>query len=350
MKIVMISPLYDPHTGGVEKHVKRVSEELVKKDNDVLVLTLKHDSNLPDFELKDKIEIYRFPKAPLVQIWRWLIKRRSILREADVVHCHDVTTFLYYLPFRLLNPTVPVYITFHGFEGIIPIPKSIKLKRKVAEKLTNGNICVGHYIQKWYGTRADTVIYGAVDSVITSLHTMEPDISDRPIDAVFVGRLEKDTGIMIYINAIRILKDKFNQEIEVHLCGDGTLRDSITEIGRKYKLNLHLHGFVDPKPYLKRAKFAFTSGYLSILEAMAESCLVFSVYDNPLKEDYLRMMPCANLLVICSNPEDLATSILNWRQNIGQVADKVRVGRDYALQQTWGSIANIYTHLWRVKS
>jgi hypothetical protein len=43
---------------------------------------------------------------------------RDLIKEADIIHCHDV--FFWYLPFRFLFPQKKVYIPFHGYEGNNP--------------------------------------------------------------------------------------------------------------------------------------------------------------------------------------------------------------------------------------
>ncbi|TFH43144.1 MAG: hypothetical protein E4G94_05265 [ANME-2 cluster archaeon] len=172
MKILMLAPLFHPHIGGVEKHVKRLSEEFIRGGHDVLVITRKHDKTLEDSEVLNGIDIKRFPKIRLPQIWYWMYKRRDLIKDADVVHCHDFNSFIYwYLPFRFLYFLKPIFVTIHGYEGIIPIPRKIIFKRKITEFLTKGNICIGDYIPKWYGTKANFISYGGVDLPLAASNT-----------------------------------------------------------------------------------------------------------------------------------------------------------------------------------
>src|SRR5207237_10432020 len=89
-------------------------------------------------------------------MWRF----RSLIQEADVVHCHDV--FFWYLPFRFLYPQNSVYTTFHGYESY-PIRKGAIWMRIISEKLSWGNICFGDFITKWYVTEPTVVSFAAVD-------------------------------------------------------------------------------------------------------------------------------------------------------------------------------------------
>jgi len=344
MKILMFAPLFHPHIGGVEKHVKRLSEELIKKRHKITVITIKHDQSLPDFEELGKIKVFRFQKMRLPKVWLWIYSHRYLIKNANIIHCHDYTTFIYwYLPFRFLYPLKPVFITFHGYEGIIPIPREILFKRKITEFLTKGNICIGDYIPKWYGTKADFISYGGVN-----MPPLPPVNNASYNGAIFIGRIEKDTGIMTYINALKILKSKYGINLKVNICGDGSLQEEIGRLAKENKLNSKLHGFVeDPVDYLIKSKFVFVSGYLAILEAMINKKLVFSVYDNELKKDYLTLIPNSEkMMVIVSSPEKLAKEILHYYKNPEKANEKIKNAYNFAKKQTWGKVANIYLKLW----
>lgn len=90
---------------------------------------------------------------------------------------------------------------------------------------------------------------------------------------VFIGRLEKDTGLLKFLEW---LKSK-NQKAD--FIGDGKLRESCEKFGTVY-------GFIDPKPFLKRASICVPSGYLSYIEAKQVGCKIMVFPDNPLKSDY----------------------------------------------------------------
>lgn len=164
MKVLFLTKLYYPHIGGVEKHVYEVGKRLKLNGKSVTVLTEKYDTNLRNEEISEGIKIVRFsyPKVKffgLLYIWFWLFRNRNLIQKSDIVHCHDI--FIWYFPFRFLYPNKPVYTTFHGWEGIYPIPRKYIFLKKLAARLSRGNICVGHYIEKYYGIKADKVVYGA---------------------------------------------------------------------------------------------------------------------------------------------------------------------------------------------
>jgi glycosyltransferase involved in cell wall biosynthesis len=343
----MFTPLFHPHIGGVETHVKRLTEELIKKEYIIMIVTSRYNQSLLNFEKLNNVNVHRFYRTSLPKIWLWIFKHRQLIKKSDIIHCHDFHTFIFwYLPFRLLYPFKPVFITFHGHEGVFPIPRTIKLKRKIAEFLTKGNICVGDFIPKWYDTNADFIIYGGV-----GFPNSEEGVGDQKNSGVFVGRLESDTGIMTYINALKILKINYGINLEVDVCGDGSLRENIEATIKENKLSVKLLGFVDNLlGYMRKNRFAFVSGYLTILEAMINKNLVFAVYENELKKDYLTLMPNSErTMVIVGSPEELAEKIAHYSKNPEKANEKINNAYKFAKEKTWEKVADTYIQLWRTK-
>lgn len=344
MDILMFTPLFHPHIGGVEKHLKRISEELIKKGHNITIITQKHDITLLDYEKIGKIEVYRFQKMKIFRIWIWIYKHRKLIKKSDIVHFHDYGTFIYwYLPFRFLYPLKKLFITFHGYEGILPIPKIVIVWRKISEYLTEGNICIGTFIPKWYGTKADFVSFGGVDE-------LKNQINVENGSAVYIGRLESDTCITEYIEALKILKKK-NINLKLDICGDGTLRHEITDYVNQNDLNVKIHGYVNNiNPYMIKCSFAFLSGYLSILEAMISKKLVFSVYSDELRRDYLRSIPNSEeIMIITDSSSELANELLEYYKNPDKRKERVEKAYKFAKEQSWKNLSDIYLKLWTLK-
>lgn len=165
MTILFFTHRFWPEVGGVEKHALEVAKELVKRGHKVTVVAENH-GKLKDKETHNGIEIKRIrintsEKLKKFVIWKWLLRNRKLIEKVEVIHCHDV--FFWFLPFRFLYPQKPVFTTFHGYETKFPPSKRAILIRKISEKMSLGNICVGDYIKKWYGTKPDFVTHGGVN-------------------------------------------------------------------------------------------------------------------------------------------------------------------------------------------
>ncbi len=158
MNILFLCRLYYPHVGGVEKHVEKISGILSRK-HQIKIITEKYDPSLKDYEKINGIEIYRMPPGNKRQIWAWMKRNKHLLGWANIIHAHDV--FFWVFPYRIMHPKKKIFVTFHGWEGKYPISIKNKMVRKLSEWFAKGNICVGDFICKWYGTKSDLITYGA---------------------------------------------------------------------------------------------------------------------------------------------------------------------------------------------
>ena len=337
----MLTPSFHPSVGGVQTHVKRVGEELVKKGHGVAVLTRRIDRSWPEREDVGPIRVVRVPaRGGFVKAWR---RVSEMMKDTDVVHCHDAYAFVrYYLPFRILFPRHPVFVTFHGYEGW-PIGLQARVFRRLAARLCQGSICIGDFIRKYYRTACDEVSYGAVDSPLAGADAPQPERG-----AVFVGRLEADMGILTYIEALNILRYQHDMTVPLHICGDGPLASTVDRLQRMYDLPIFMHGQVqDPASHIAGYELAFVTGYLSILNAMALGRRVFAVYDTPIKEDYLRCFPAADKIVIAPSAEALAEELARYLANPKACSARIEAGRAFASSQTWDKAAQTYLELYR---
>lgn len=332
MKILFISRYYKPHVGGVEKHVEKIISNL-PEDIDVDVITERYSSNLKEKEsiLGDTVWRFSYPKIKLVGlmvIWCKLFKYLNLIRKADVIHIHDV--FIWFLPYRILFPFKPIYITFHGWEGKYPIPIRNIFLNRLAYKLTQGNLCAGAFIEKYYGIKANRVYYTAIDK------PRKKRFKKIKNKIVYVGRLDEDTGLEKILESLSYLKN-----IDVDFCGDGPLRDKCKKYGR-------VHGFVNPNPYFSRSMICLSAGLTSILEALSYRCIVITTYNYPIKKDYLLMTPFKNWVIVKNKPKDMAKEIKNLTGNPKKMDKKLDKAQKWVNTQTWEWLAGEYLKLWKL--
>jgi len=345
-KVLFISKYYKPHIGGVEKHVEKISQELIKKDYEITVLTENHTAvfenskisskrivNLKNQETIDDVKVIRiaYPKIKffgLFKIWSQLFKQIDLFKNADIIHIHDV--FIWYLPLKFILPKKKVFTSFHGWEGQYPIPLKNILYKKLAAKLSKKNICVGKYIEKYYGIKADRITYGAV-----SIPKVKSDLKSKVRNSiVYVGRLETDTGLKVFLKALENLPG-----YNVDFCGNGPLADECAKYGK-------VHGFCDPQPYLIKAQFCFAGGYLTALEAMANQCVVLTAYDNLLSQNYWQLVPFKDFIILADSGNSLSQEILAISQEPKKLEQITTNAFKWVKQQNWNDLAQIYTQLW----
>lgn len=358
MRIVFICAAFYPSIGGVETHVLALSRELIKRGHSVTVLT----ESKPEYwqsngksdneanKLKSTVESRHFTHSKLDQIdiyyfkfgqpsffkkfriWYTLLLNYKLILSTDVIHCHDV--FIWYLPFRFLLFQKKVFTTFHGYEGRFPpVEKSVQI-RKMSEKLSYGNICVGDFIKRWYGTKPDYVVYGGTYPIQNSELVNKSEKSKLKI--LLIGRLAKDIGVQIYADSLKRLKhDSFKFDFKA--CGEGELRYELEKYG-------DVLGFVkNTKEYIKKADIVMASSYLTMLSIMQLGKPIFAVYTNPLKHDYLFSSPFAKYIYIYSSGKELARGIKSYKPNLR----RLKSAQNFANSQTWGKVADIYEELWK---
>lgn len=341
MNILFFSRLFYPHIGGVEKHVMEIGKLLVEKGHRVFIFTEKYEKNLKEKENIEGIEIFRIDIGEddwfkKFRIWKKIWRHSKLIREADIVHCHDV--FYWYLPLRFLFPLKKVFTTFHGYEKY-PLKSKDILIHKISEKLSMGNICIGDFMKKWYGTKPNYVTYGAVE-----ISNLKSQISNKvkKESAVFIGRLDEQTGIKTYVDAVKQIRKKI-PNFQLKIIGDGKYRNEIEK-------DFAVVGFLkNPEKYLTKYNFAFVSRYLSILEAMAVRKLVFAVYDNPLKEDYLRMAPFSKYIIIVSSVPELVSKVIFYFDNLKIKEEMVESAYAWVRKLSWEEMTDTYLKLWKTQ-
>lgn len=328
-RILVITPSYSPRLGGVEKHVWQTSR-LLQKNGWRVSLVTQHFPDLAEREKKEGIALHRFsfPKLRffgLLVIWWRLLGLWREVAQADVVHIHDV--FIWYFPLRFLFWNKPVITTFHGWEGVYPVPRKNIFIRKIAVALSSKTVAVGKYLEKYYRFTANEVLYGAVET---------PRVLGKKEDLLlYVGRLNYDTGLPVLLQALQSGAWKGRMVF----CGDGLLREQAEQLGE-------VQGFVDPRPFLKKAKVVFAGGYLSVLEAFAYQCAVIAAEKNPLKKDYFLLSPFSTWITLVRTPKEVARELAQMRGSSARQKAVVDSASRWARQQTWQSITDTYQKLY----
>lgn len=364
MKVVFISPAFYPSIGGVETHVLSLSRELTRLGHSVTVLTedkLENQQSNDDGDneatrLKSIDESRFFTHKKLYQIdifyfkfgqhnffkkfkiWYILLKNYKLFKDADVIHAHDV--FIWYFPLRFVLFNKRIFTTFHGYEGVFPPAEKAKQIRQWSKALSYGTINAGAFIEKWYGTKSDYVTYGGVKQIETQDSNADEKEKAKvsKLKILFIGRLEKDIGVQLYLDTLSKLK-KMGVKFSLTVCGDGSFRSAFEQ----YKGDF---GFVtNVSAYIKKADIVFSSSYLSMLQALACGKPIFAAYTNPLKHDYLRMSPFEKYIYVSGHSSDLAKKIA--RQQFDK--KKIESGRRWANTQTWEKVAEMYLELWNKK-
>ncbi|PWU23710.1 hypothetical protein C5B42_02045 [Candidatus Cerribacteria bacterium 'Amazon FNV 2010 28 9'] len=356
-RILFLVRLFTPHIGGVETHVSKLTEQALLDGNTVRIITSQYDPILPyksRFLLAgnphlptDNLFIYRIPNVPLndskisitqkvylrIHVWWWMVRHIFLFLRADIVHIHDI--FWWYWPIKIIFPWKKVYVTFHGFEvGSMPTQKA-KRVRKLITFFSTGTVAIGAWIAKWYGTKSAIVLYGASDCKVSSARKRSSSI----LSAVFIGRLEDDTGILAYIDAIKKQKN-----IQLSIYGEGKYKEKIIRETKKSKNIVYEGVTTDVCTALQQADIACVSSYLSIADALALNIPVIAYATDELKKDYLCSHPAHGSFTIVESKNELESVLKNWK--ISKKKRKVVSAQNWVKKNTWKYIYLQYKKVW----
>ena len=353
MIIVHLCRRYLPHVGGVEKHVREVGELHAQQGHEVKIITYQETAQEPLTAVINGVQVTRIPtevQHSKLSLWQWMWQHRDLVVEADVIQAHDV--------FWWLAPVVPfvlgrVYTTFHGWEGQYPVRWQAKLHRWIVALLSSATIHVGGWIQEFYWDRPTAITYGGVNisqqskknrtSIFETLLTLIKKNQKKPFKVVFVGRLEAENDIDIYLEAIDILKNKLPM-LHVEWIGDGVYREQCSRVGKVWGMIPH------PEKYLASADVVLASSYLSILQSQYLGKVVGAVYSHPLKKRYLETYPGISFMLLADSGASLALQVVDLWQHPHQGKELAKKSAQFAESQSWKKVADMYEHLWQKKN
>lgn len=350
--ISFICPRFYPDKGGVEKHVLFLSKALVKKGFDVTVYTITKDKNLVNYDFFEKIKIVRIHAVSDGIFNRVLVNLKflfliSKLKKSSIIHFHDYFSLW---GWNLLNSVIlkflfrkKLYITFHGWEGIFPPRKSVIFKRRLIEKLTESSMSIGHFISKWYGTNSEVISYGACETSFP----VSVDNSDFSLNKIlFIGRLEVDTGLLQYLDSIESVQDMV---LDIDICGDGSLLDNVIEISKKSIHKINILGFIENiDEKIRESDVVFTSGYLGMLESFSQRKPVIATYDNPLKKDYLELMPNHSEMFFILDHFNTLSQIIEKIKSNDVRTKMIDNAYEFSLKSDWNNMVKNYEELWKI--
>lgn len=272
MNILMVSINFYPSIGGIEIVTENLAKEFIKMGHQVTVIT-----NTPD----DKSRTFPFT------VLRNPSKKETFkaYKECDV-YVHQAISLKYVWPLFLLRK--PFFIVYHqvgwepGFKGRI---------KKVFSRFAH-NICVSETTAKGYGLKKYDVIYNAYNDKVFK----QVNFGERK-DIAFVGRLNRDKGAYLLIEAFNDFKERTHSDYELNLIGDSNERVDIEKYAKatKYSDDIHFLGSKKPEEIaviLNEHKIlAVTSTHpyyeafgIVVLEGLACECIVVGADGDGIEE------------------------------------------------------------------
>lgn len=238
MNVVQVAPRYPPRTGGVETHVAKVSENLVKCGLNVTVLTADLSSGIPRRENRAGVEVIRhWGVAPnnAFHIAPGIIRTLSSL-SPDVVHAHNYHSLpLLFAAIATTDSRFVVTPHYHGSSSSTIRDKLLSLYQPLGGwALSQADVITA--VSNWERDRlredfevSPIVVPNGIE--LSRFSDTEPMERERPY-LLTVGRLEKYKGIQHVIRALPNLPD-----YELVVAGSGPYREKLVSIARDEKVH-----------------------------------------------------------------------------------------------------------------
>lgn len=347
MKIVFFVHRYWPVVGGVEKYIHELAKALLAMGHSIDVVSGATQEGLGEQEVHEGVRIHRFPalRSPLRARW-WLMKKMGLFRRAEVVQVSNTHMLEYY--WRMIGflcDRRKVFLTRHGMSYVFPVPESEKRRAVRSLKLAAGVIHDGEFIEKWLGVKPDLCPDQGLSPPADEL---EPVPCPPLTSAVYIGRIEPDSALRVYIDAVRVLATEWKRPFELHVYGDGSLAPALREQVRKEQLPVHFHGWTpDAQRHITESCFAFIDGRMAMQEAMARRRLVLAAHVDPLRCDYVGTEPFSPYLVSAANGAEIARQVAYYIDHPSAHEALVERAFQHARTLTWQRTASAYLQFWQ---
>lgn len=260
-KIAIFTGYYLPHTGGVERYVCNLAKELKKQNNEVVIITTKHENSLEELEDLGYAKIYRFPIYSLFSSRYPILKKNKKYRKlTKKLEEENIDSIILNTRFHLTSlmgakfakkQNIPVCLIEHGSTHFTVYNKLLDalghfyehvLTNKM-KKLVKDYYGVSLKCNDWlkhFKIQAKGVFYNSIDEeeYETYKNTNYEKCKSKKTIISYVGRMIKEKGILEIIDAYEELKEKENTQLII--AGDGPLLKELQN--KKMSKNILLAG------------------------------------------------------------------------------------------------------------
>ena len=330
MKILMVTPYFPPHIGGMENFVYKLSNELYRMSLEIGVLT----TAIPtEFKMDFPYEVRRV-KPRIVAMRNPLalnfLREIEYIRNFDIIHAHDehaFTTNIIALTKRKHGK--PLIVHSHG----LFYPENAL--ESLAVHVYNRTI------GKWSLKKADKVITlsdndrkfieslgiggGKIEVVPNAIDPNDYNTGVNPSDFIekysldewrvvlYVGAIIRRKGLNYLIKAVSLIKGKY--KVKLLVIGEGKFKRECEKLVKKLKLqeNVLFLGRISKENLMKAYKTADVLALPSLVEGVPTVILEAYLYEKPVVAfnipEVAEYFSKSSLLVPPRNSKKLAEAI-----------------------------------------
>lgn len=258
VKILVFTPYYPPHIGGLESHAEEFNKYLSRKGVDIFVFTPRLPEDAPEREIRhNNVKIIRFPafeiihNYPLPSFWNfrfWKLFFGLFKEDVDIVisRTRFFATSIMALKYAKLKRKKWLHIE-HGSDFVKLTNKFYSATAKLydytfgkivlnfCDKLVANSNASADFCRKLAPNKPCEVIYRGVE--IEKIENAAPNLElknkykDKFI-ITFLGRLISGKGISDLISAVQ----NINSDFVLFIIGDGPERKNLEALAKKLNL------------------------------------------------------------------------------------------------------------------
>ncbi|MFH1353949.1 MAG: glycosyltransferase family 4 protein [bacterium] len=273
MKLLIFSPYYPPHIGGLQSHAEQFNQHMSKTGAYITVFTSQLPRSAPTSENKNRVTIIRFPaweiipNYPLPKFWQpafWLEWQQLKKQRFDIVisRTRFFSTSLFALIYAKWD-NIPWLHIEHGSDFVSlanPVTRLTahiydytlgRLILHLADQVVANSKSSADFVKRLSG-RTAAVIYRGVnqDAIINTAPDQNiKNIHKNKIIITFIGRLIDGKGVDDLLRALKIvstpqtspaisvLMEKHQglrrRDFHCLIIGDGSKRESLNKLARQ---------------------------------------------------------------------------------------------------------------------
>ncbi len=346
MRVIQVAHRFPPHPGGIEYHVMELSEFLVERGVEVLVLTTTpepYPGNLP-------FRVYRF--KPLAEplrnpiSFKLVLQFRKLARES-IAHLHSPYTFSTLLTYPFAEKAV---ITLHGrpyYGGVFRY--LAKVHEKVSITLTKG----AHFISL---TELGASYLKAMGIPEERIHVIPNFVNIERLQSLAKGVEGGHAYDLLYVGGLveakgldQLVRDLSELEMSLAIIGKGPLREKLEELAKGLGVRVHFLGALPREKVIR----AYLSARAVILPSRSEGfptvVLEALSLGRPVIlsdiEVHRRLFKDVALLYRPGNPSSLKEAILSLDSFSPEKAVKF-VKENYDIRVVGSRVLSLYKSIW----
>lgn len=364
LRILLVTRVFHPNIGGIEKHVQWLGEHLAARGHLVDVVTLDRSfadgSPYPPYEKLGKLNVYRIPFRGTT---RYPVAPRVLgfVKRYDVVHVHAVDFLVDWLVLNKPLHKRPVVLSTHGgfFHTDFLMPAK-KLWFHTATRLMLRGVD-----RLLYTSDQDEEVFRAVSDkgrIVRSAVDLRPWLPLRnapePGHWVTVGRVDTHKGIAHLLRALAAVRDRDPRPFHAEVLGPEVIPGLIPELtALRDQLGLADRvTFTGAVPFdrlvegVRTAELGlFPSEYesfgLSVVEAMAAGVVPVL---NDIRAFRYFIDPGRNGFIVDYKDADAAARTILEARDLGARRPEVAAAaRDKARQYDWSNVVGDLEDIYR---